>query len=64
MTYYEVLEQIATFAGCCWTPYEDDLYFLDYQAIRSGYNSYKKNATNVTLQDLKEVRITKEQARN
>ena len=32
MTYYEVLEQIATFAGCCWTPYEDDL--LDYQAIR------------------------------
>ena len=55
MTYYEVLEQIATFAGCCWTPYEDDLYFLDYQAIRSGYNSYKKNATNVTLQDLKEV---------
>ncbi len=56
MTYYEVLEQIATFAGCCWTPYEDDLYFLDYQAIRSGYNSYKKNATNVTLQDLKEVK--------
>ena len=55
MTYYEVLEQIATFAGCCWTPHEDDLYFLDYQAIRSGYNSYKKNATNITLQDLKEV---------
>ena len=56
MTYYEVLEEIAKFAGCCWTPYEDDLYFLDYQAIRSGYNSYKKNATNVTLQDLKEVK--------
>lgn len=59
MTYYEVLEQIAMFAGCCWTPYEDDLYFLDYQAIRSGYTSYTKNdginSTQITLQDLKTV---------
>lgn len=62
MTYYEVLEQIATFAGCCWAPYEDDLYFLDYQAIRSGYNSYTRIPGEglpilipTTLQDLKTV---------
>ena len=59
MSYYEVLEEIAKFAGCCWVPYEEDLYFLDYQAIRSGYNSYTRivgnSVSNVTLQDLKGV---------
>ena len=60
MTYYEVLEEVAKFAGCCWVPYEDDLYFIDYQAISSGYNSYTRiegsSVSNVTLQDLKEVK--------
>jgi hypothetical protein len=62
MSYYEVLEEIAKFAGCCWVPYEDDLYFLDYQAIRSGYTSYTRIPGEglpilipTTLQDLKTV---------
>lgn len=60
MTYYKVMEEMAKYLGCCWVPYEDDLYFLDYQAIRSGYNSYTRivgsSVSNVTLQDLKEVK--------
>ncbi len=59
-TYYEALEEIAKYLGCCWVPHEDDLYLLDYQAIRSGYNSYTRivgsSVSNVTLQDLKEVK--------
>lgn len=62
MTYYEILEEIAKFAGCCWVPYEDDLYFIDYQAIRSGYTSYTRIPGEglpvlipTTLQDLKTV---------
>ena len=42
MTYYEVLEEIAKYAGCCFTPYQDDLYLLDYKAISSGFNLYEK----------------------
>lgn len=59
MSYYEVMEEIAKYLGCCWVPFEDDLYFLDYQAIRSGYNSYTRisdsSVSNVTLSDLKTV---------
>jgi hypothetical protein len=62
MTYYEILEEIAEFAGCCWVPYEDDLYFIDYQAIRSGYKSYTRVPGEgmpilipTTLEDLKTV---------
>ena len=59
-TYYEALEEIAKYLGCCFVPHEDDLYLLDYQAIRSGYNSYTRivggSVSNVTLQDLKEVK--------
>lgn len=40
MTYYEVLEEMAKFLGCTFTPFKDGLYLLDYAAIRSGYNSY------------------------
>ncbi len=42
MTYYEVLEEIARYAGCCFTPYQDDLYLLDYKAISMGFNLYEK----------------------
>lgn len=56
MTYYEVLEEIAKYAGCCFTPYKNDLYFLDYQAIKSGYVSYSIMSGNVTnLADNKQV---------
>lgn len=62
MSYYEVLEEIAKYAGCCWVPYEDDLYFIDYQAIRSGYKSYTRVPGEglpilipTTLEDLKTV---------
>ena len=55
MSYYEVMEEIAKYLGCCWVPFEDDLYLLDYQAIRSGYNSYTRisgtSVSNVTLSD-------------
>lgn len=58
-TYYEALEEIAKYLGCCFVPHEDDLYLLDYQAIRSGYNSYTKivgsSVSNVTLSDAKVV---------
>lgn len=40
MMYYEVMEEIAKYAGCCFTPYKDKLFLLDYQAIRNGYNNY------------------------
>lgn len=56
MTYYEVLEEIAKYAGCTWEPYEDILYFKDSAAIRSGYISYTKLSGGVVnLQDLKNV---------
>lgn len=59
MTYYEVLEEIAEFTGCCFKPYGNDLYLLDYQAIKAGYNSYTKlnglTASTVTLSDTKTV---------
>lgn len=59
MSYYEVLEEIAKYAGCCWVPFEGDLYFLDYQAIRSGYTSHTKvtgiDSIEIDLQDLKNV---------
>lgn len=40
MMYYDVLSEIAKFSGFCFTPYEDKLFLLDYQAIRNGYNNY------------------------
>jgi hypothetical protein len=56
MTYYEVLEEIAKFAGCCFTPYKEALYFLDYAAIRSGYFSYfTLRGGLLDLSDLKNV---------
>ena len=56
MTYYEVLEEIAKYAGCTWEPYEDVLYFKDPAAIRSGYVSYTRLSGGVVnLQDLKNV---------
>ncbi len=59
MTYYEALEEIAKYLGCCFTPYGADLYLLDYAAIRAGYNSYTKldglTGTTVTLSDAKTV---------
>lgn len=56
MTYYEVLEEIAKYAGCTWEPYEDILYFKDSAAIRSGYVSYTRLSGGVVnLQDLKNV---------
>lgn len=58
-TYYEALEEIAKYLGCCFVPFEDDLYLLDYAAIRKGFNSYTKiegsNVSNVTLSDAKVV---------
>lgn len=58
-TYYEALEEIAKYLGCCFVPFEDDLYLLDYAAIRKGFNSYTMldgaTATNVTLSDAKVV---------
>jgi len=42
MTYYEVLEEIAKYVGCCFVPYEDELYLIDYAAIIKGYNCYTK----------------------
>lgn len=56
MTYYEAMEEIAKYAGCCWTPYKSNLYLLDYQAIRAGYNSYVARPGNVTVSDIKDVR--------
>ena len=59
MTYYEVLEEIAKYLGCCFTPFEDDLYLVDYLAIKKGFNGYHKYSgntkTSVTLSDSKEV---------
>lgn len=59
MTYYEVLEEIAKYAGCTFTPYQDDLYLLDYAAIRSGFNGYEKYfgdvKTTVTLSDVRTI---------
>lgn len=40
MKYYEVLEEMAKFLGCTFTPHENALLLLDMQAIGSGYNSY------------------------
>lgn len=57
MTYYEVLEEIAKYAGCCFTPFGDNLYFLDYKAIREGYNSYTYlNGHTGNISDIKDVR--------
>ena len=56
MTYYEVLEEIAKYAGCCFTPYGDKLYFLDYRAIKEGYNSYITEQGTAVISDLKDVR--------
>lgn len=59
MTYYEVLEEIAKYLGCCFTPFEDDLYLVDYLAIKKGFNGYHKYSgntkTSVTLSDSREV---------
>lgn len=59
MAYYEVLEEIAKFTGCCFTPYGADLYLLDYAAVKAGFNSYTKlnglTASTVTLSDTKTV---------
>jgi hypothetical protein len=59
MTYYDVLEEWAKYLGCCFTPYGEDLYLLDYAAIKAGYNSYTKldglTETTVTLSDAKTV---------
>lgn len=41
MTYYDVLEEIAKYAGCVFTTYRGDLYLLDYAAIRMGFNTYE-----------------------
>lgn len=56
MSYYEVMEEIAKYAGCTWEPYEDTLYLKDSAAIRSGYVSYTRLSGGVVnLQDLKNV---------
>lgn len=59
MTYYEVIEEIAKYLGCCFTAYGADMYLLDYAAIRAGYNSYTKldglSTSTVTLSDAKTV---------
>ena len=59
MSYYEALEEIAKYLGCCFTPHGADLYLLDYAAIKAGYNSYTKldglTGTTVTLSDAKTV---------
>ena len=59
MTYYEVLGEIAKYLGCCFTPFEDDLYLVDYLAIKKGFNGYYKYSgntkTSVTLSDSREV---------
>lgn len=59
MNYYEVLEEIAKYLGCCFTPHGADLYLLDYAAIRAGYNSYTRmdglTTSTVTLSDAKAV---------
>lgn len=60
MTYYEVLEEIAKYlVECTFTPFEDDLYLLDYLAIKKGFNGYHKYSgntkTSVTLSDSMEV---------
>lgn len=59
MTYYEVLGEIAKYLGCCFTPFEDDLYLVDYLAIKKGFNGYHKYSgntkTSVTLSDSREV---------
>lgn len=60
MTYYEVLEEIAKYlVECTFTPFEDDLYLLDYLAIKKGFNGYHKYSgntkTSVTLSDSREV---------
>lgn len=57
MTYYEALEEIAKFAGCCFEPDNDILYFIDYAAIASGYNSYSKFSGGVV--NLQDARIVK-----
>lgn len=59
MFYYEVLEEMAKYLGCCFTPFGEDLYLLDFAAIRRGFNSYTKlegaTVTDVTLSDAKMV---------
>lgn len=60
MTYYEVLEEIAKYlVGCTFTPFEDDLFLVDYLAIKKGFNGYHKYSgntkTSVTLSDSREV---------
>ena len=57
MTYYEVLEEIAKYLGCTFTPYNGYLYLIDYAGINKGYNSYSKIEgdiiTTITLKDFK-----------
>ena len=59
MTYYEVLEEIAKYLGCTFTPYNGDLYLIDYAGISKGYNSYSKiegdTVTTIALSDSKTV---------
>lgn len=40
MTYKEILEQIMTYLGYSMIAYKNSIYILDYDAIKSGVNSY------------------------
>jgi len=42
MKQQEVLEHICTFLGLTCVPYKDSLYFVNYDAIKEGYNQYFK----------------------
>ena len=39
-TYYEVMEEIAKYTSCTWTPYKGDLMLINYEAIKEASNYY------------------------
>ena len=58
MSCYDVLYQLCQFLGYSLTTYHDDVYIIDYDAIKRGVNTYYKyslenenNPTRVTLSD-------------
>lgn len=58
MSCYDVLYQLCQFLGYSLTTYHDDVYIVDYDAIKRGVNTYYKyslendgNPTKVTLSD-------------
>lgn len=55
-TYYEALEEIATYLTCTFTPYNDSLMLINYEGIKKGENNYYKiDDSPISLVELKDV---------